>query len=165
VSESQVLLERVGSWSFGEEPEVMLDPNAPEPGVANSFNYPLAKQYISDKIDDLCRVGVPDTAAFLDEHLPGWHARVTRPLQMESVHDCVLGQVFEAEEGDRGRRFFGLLPPKKSSALVRSGYVKGRLFLDERHYLERPFVFSAPQAAAYWMAEIERRVAKSGEMP
>lgn len=108
-------------------------------------------------IDDICRVSVPDAAAVLDEHVPGWHQRITRPLVMESVDDCVFGQVFGDEPGSR--RFFGLLPPKKCEpgSLMASGYLKGRLFFEKRGLDDRPFVFSSPQAAPYWGAEISRR--------
>ena len=36
-------------------------------------------------IDDICRVAVPDAAAVLDEHVPGWHQRINRPLVMSDV--------------------------------------------------------------------------------
>lgn len=33
-------------------------------------------------------------ACLLDRKVPGWEARVTRPLVMSSTIDCVLGQIY-----------------------------------------------------------------------
>lgn len=115
----------------------------------NSFN---PRGYWEDRIEEVCRVGVLDAAAFLDEHIPGWHERITKPLDMGSVHDCVLGQVFAQQPGKR--RLFGLLPPKFE--YPSPGYSRGVVFLMDRGF-SRPFVFSSEKAVPYWGAEITRR--------
>lgn len=111
----------------------------------NTFN-PMA--YYESRVDEICRVGVPDAAAFLDEHIPGWHERVTRPITMGSVCSCVLGQVF----GDPSDSEY-------DTHLFNTGYIKGVLFLRERGFNDRSFVFSSDTAAPYWGAEITRRSA------
>lgn len=82
------------------------------------------------------------SAVFLDEHLPDWHERVTKDVRMQSAYDCILGQIFRAEDG--------MWDPQ-------SGYVRGMKFLRSRQWAERPFVFSSPNAAPHWDREIARR--------
>ena len=92
-----------------------------------------------------------------DEHVPGWAWRITRPLNMASVDDCVLGQVFG--DDPPSRRFFGLLPPKsrKMQTIENSGFWKGSTYLMHMGLIDRPFVFSSVKAVPYWGAEIDRR--------
>ena len=122
----------------------------------NSFNWVVLWE---DRVMDICRSGVPEAAALLDEHIPGWHERVTKPIDMSSAFDCVLGQVFDPsrEEGD-SRRLFGLLPPKKGATdLGGSGYVRGLAYFKRQGIIMRPFVFSSSRAVEFWGAEISRR--------
>ena len=93
--------------------------------------------------------GVSLTAAFLDEHVPGWYERIIKPLKMKSVYDCLLGQVFAPR-----RRRFGR---KVELSLGTSGYTTGMRFLHDRNWVEQPFVFSSPKAVPYWEREIARR--------
>jgi len=114
----------------------------PEVRVLNTFN---TMAYYEQKVDRICREGVPLAAVVLDEHIPGWHLLVTRPIEMQCVNDCVLGQVF-GEEGEDADDLFS------------SGYAKGVLYLRSMGVIDRPFVFSSEKAAPYWGAEISRRM-------
>jgi hypothetical protein len=93
--------------------------------------------------EETVEVGVIDTAAILDEHVPGWHDRITRPINMGSIHDCVCGQVFA-----KPRFFFD-----KHDC----GWGRGSAFFAKRGIHPAPFVFSAIEARPYWEAEIEKR--------
>lgn len=139
--------------------ERVINEDAPQE-IRNSFRD--AKDYYRDRVRDLCEEGVSYAAAFLDEHVIGWADRITRPLNMGSATDCVLGQVFDPElpenqEPTGDRRFLGLLPPKPKYRLT-SGFLEGSRFLLERGYDDRPFTFSAYEATPFWEAEISRRV-------
>lgn len=93
---------------------------------------------------ELLGFAVSITADELDEHIPGWHERVTAPLNMESCTNCVLGQVFDRESIYR-----------TGSA----GFGAGMEFLIANHVLVQPFVFTHPKAVPHWEAEIARRTA------
>jgi hypothetical protein len=93
---------------------------------------------------------VADTAAFLDEHVVGWHRKITRPIRMESVNECVLGQVFALPK----RKWYG-----RRDDQYTCGYARGMNFLAERNWPEdrHSFVFTTREARPYWEAEIKRR--------
>jgi len=99
------------------------------------------------------RIGgaVSDAAAFLDEHVPGWEKRVTRPINMISPHTCILGQVFARPP----RKWLGL---RKKDPIL-NGYARGMRFLRQRYWVEHPFVFSSNIGREHWYAEIDRRLA------
>lgn len=78
-------------------------------------------------------------ATWLDQVRPGWYARVTRPIHMASIRDCVAGQVFS----DCGYQF------------SHSGY----LYL-AHHYggaWVRQHGFSGGTPSWLWYREIARR--------
>jgi hypothetical protein len=95
-----------------------------------------------DDFEAMLEQGVRDTASVLDEHVPDWSYRITRPLEMGCIFGCVLGQVFK-ENPDED--------------LLGNGWMRGSIFLHERGIPERPFVFTAVEAAPYWNAEIAKR--------
>lgn len=84
---------------------------------------------------------VAEAASVLDEHWPDWHKRVTRPLDMDDVHDCVLGQVFDGP----------------GYGLSNNGFANGLILLKDRGFMVPPGVFSLPEAEPYWNREIGRR--------
>lgn len=94
-------------------------------------------------LDGTLALDVGYCAAVLDEHLPEWHKKITRPIAIMSCHDCVLGQIF----GD-GTSY---------GKWIDTGYVQGLFFLRERGWVDRPSVFSHPNAVPFWEAEIARR--------
>lgn len=84
---------------------------------------------------------IGDFASVLDEHVPGWHERITQPLRMSSCELCVLGQVFApGPVGDR-----------------RDGYERGLEFLYARGIDDPNEIFTNPTAVYYWDREIEAR--------
>lgn len=58
--------------------------------VPEDLAWTVIVRLAGDRIDAVVDAG----AAALDAHLPAWRNRVTRPIQMMSWRDCVLGQVF-----------------------------------------------------------------------
>jgi hypothetical protein len=94
-------------------------------------------------IEELIEAGVADTAAILDEHVPGWHKRITRPIDMGCIDDCVAGQVFSK--------------PRFLFDRYSSGWSRGCAFFSKKGIRPAPFVFSAEDAAPYWEAEIAKR--------
>jgi hypothetical protein len=82
-------------------------------------------------------------AAVLDEHVPEWHTKITRPIAIVTCHDCILGQIF----GD----------DCSNETWIDTGYVQGLIFLRERGWIDRGNVFSHPNAVPFWEAEIARR--------
>lgn len=84
---------------------------------------------------------VADAAAFLDEHKPGWYRNVnTRKLDMSSIYNCVLAQVFGK------RRFFFSQP----------GFGRGLDFIEERGFRNID-VFCSDVDRERWVVEIEKR--------
>ena len=95
--------------------------------------------------EELLGFAVSITADQLDEHVPGWHSKITKPLWMESCRDCVLGQVFDD------------VAPKNSFGVA--GFGAGMEFLRDNDVLVQPFVFTHHKAIPFWEAEIARRAA------
>ncbi len=107
-----------------------------------TLNRPLLRRSRATVVEveptsDTFERGVVEAAAVLDEHLPGWHERITRPLDMDDFDLCVLGQVFGTQS--------------------ENGFSKGLVFLKARGFLAQPGVFAFDEAAPYWNKEIERR--------
>jgi hypothetical protein len=120
--------------------------------IQNSFR---GKDYYNERVREVCCVGVPLAAAVLDEHVLDWHQRITRPLNMGCIRNCVLGQVFDPNlsENEPKRRFFGLFSGKRE----RDGFTGGLSFFHERGIEPEPFVFAADEAIPFWEAEVARR--------
>lgn len=88
------------------------------------------------------RKKVLDAAAVLDEHKPGWYYKVsTETLDMGSIDNCVLGQVFRPR----------LFPRWRSS-----GWGRGLDYLEGKGFL-RTSAFCSREDHKNWVNEIERR--------
>ena len=95
-----------------------------------------------DEFEAMLERGVRDAAAVLDEHVPAWNERITRPINMACIDCCVLGQVFYDEHDDD---------------CCGSGYYRGAKFLGAKGITTPPFVFTAVEVTRYWNAEIAKR--------
>lgn len=109
---------------------------------------------MDDSWNEIVRDGVADAAACLDEHVVGWHERVTEPLVMSSLYLCVLGQIFAPQPQ---RRWFGLRKPSLSHE---SGYGRGLQFFRELGVTPGGLgTFCSRTAKPFWEDEIKRREA------
>lgn len=128
--------------------DVVLLEDDPTRRIVNNYYRGLVtlEEYAQDILTNLER-DVGYTAALLDEHCPGWASKITKPLRMQSVTGCVLGQVFAKPT----RRLF------RSRDHFDSGFERGLTFLLERGYIDKPYVFTSHYAVPFWEAEIAKR--------
>lgn len=99
----------------------------------------------------LVETQVGDAAALLDEHFPGWHEKVTREIELSSIHNCILGQVFEKQSRLPWRR-------DAFSCGYARGYVALRARLGQEALSTVELAFCAKDAKPFWQAEIKRRL-------
>lgn len=55
----------------------------------------------------------------LDRHVPGWHERVTKPVNLRDGDECVLGQVFATERRPATQSAYGWALDDPASPLYR----------------------------------------------
>lgn len=98
----------------------------------------------------LVETQVGDAAALLDEHFPSWHEKVAREIEMHSIHNCILGQVFEKQSRLPWRR-------DAFSCGYARGYAALRARLGGEDLSTVELAFCARDAKPFWQAEIKRR--------
>lgn len=102
----------------------------------------IAEIHGIDDLEEMFERDVRDAAAVLDEHVPCWNERITRPINMDCIDCCVLGQVFHENPDDD---------------CSGSGYYRGLKFLAGKGITTPPFVFTTTEVTRYWNAEIAKR--------
>jgi len=55
----------------------------------------------------------------LDRHVPGWHERVTKPVNLRDGNECVLGQVFATAKRGTHQSGYGWALDNPASPLYR----------------------------------------------
>ena len=64
-------------------------------GSSSSINRSITMEtQITTEIKDKLRDNVARGVALLNRIMPGWHKKITDPLDMEGCHSCILGQLF-----------------------------------------------------------------------
>lgn len=116
----------------------------------NGWASPQEHEQYQQRFEGLVETRVRDAAAVLDEHFPGWHKKITQEIRMQSVHGCVLGQVFSKQSRLPWRR-------DQHHCGYGRGYDALRTRLGDEALSDLDVAFATTEAKPFWEAEIKRR--------